>query len=353
MRNKIGFGVIGCGAIAPWHAGSILNVPDAELVAVCDIVRERAEALSEGHGSPRVYTDYREMLADPQVDAVCICAPSGMHAEMGIEAAKAGKHILTEKPIDITLPKIDEFIQTAHNCNVKLGVIFQRRTSSLWRMIREVVASGILGKLILGDVYMKYYRGQEYYDSSDWRGTWALDGGGALMNQGVHCVDLMRWIMGPVDTVFAHADHLVRKIEVEDTAVAAVKFKNGAFGVIEAATSVYPGMDHRLEFHGEKGTIAVHGETITKWDLPEGAPDLSGASGSESGVDIKVGTARSSPTPVAMAGHKTLIADLVSSIKEDRDPLVTGEEARKSIEIILGIYRSAGTQQPVGFPLVV
>ena len=353
MKDKVGFGVIGCGSIAPWHAGSILNVPDAELVAVCDIIEDRANALAAGHGSPKVFIDYKQMLADPGIDAVCICTPSGMHAEIGIEAAKAGKHILTEKPIDIVLSKIDDLIRTARERNVKLGTIFQRRTSRVWQTVREVVASGALGKMVLGDAYIKYFRDQEYYDSGGWRGTWALDGGGALMNQGVHCIDLLQWIMGPVDSLFAHADHLVRKIEVEDTAVAAVKWANGAFGVIEGTTSVCPAMGHRMEFHGEKGTIAIQGETVIKWDVPGEAPDLLGTTGKKEGVDINVGTARSSPTGMAIEGHTILVADLVEAIEEGRDPMITGEEARKSVEIILGIYKSARTGQAVRFPLPV
>jgi len=351
MKETIGFGIVGCGVISPWHAGSILKVSDAKLVAVCDIIKDKAETLAANHGSPKVYMDYEQMLRDPEVDAVCVCTPSGMHADMGILAAKAGKHILTEKPIDIRLPKIDELIRTARECGVKLAVIFQRRTSSLWQTIARIVASGALGKMVLGDAYLKYFRSQEYYDSGDWRGTWALDGGGALMNQGVHCVDLLQWVMGPVESVFAHADHLVRHIEVEDTAVAALKFRNGAFGVIEGTTSVCPGMNHRLEFHGEKGTIAVDGETVVHWDMPDDTPDITGDTGTKAGVDIKLGSAASSPTSIAMEGHRILIADLVAAIKEDRDPLITGEEARKSVEMILGIYESARTGRPVRFPL--
>ncbi len=351
MKDFVGFGIIGCGAIAPWHAKSILAIENAKLLSVCDIVQSKAEKLAEEYGAPKAVTDYREMLEDPHIDAVCICTPSGTHADIGIDAANAGKHILTEKPIDITLPKIDEFISAAEKCGVKLGVIFQRRTSCFWQQIREVVQSGVLGKMILGDAYLKYYRSQDYYDSAEWRGTWALDGGGALMNQGVHCVDLLQWIMGPVDTVFAYADHLARDIEVEDTAVAAVKFKNGAFGVIEGTTSVYPGMDHRLEFHGKKGTIAIQGESIAHWNVPDEVSDLGNSFSTKAGVDIKKGTACSAPTESAIEGHRLLIKDLIEAILEDRKPLVTGQEARKSIEIVLAIYESAKTGRAVSLPL--
>ena len=348
MADDVRFGIIGCGVIAPWHAISISRVEGARLVAVCDCIREKAEKLAADWGKPKVYVGYHDLLADPDVDAVCICTPSGMHADMGVDAAQAGKHVLAEKPIDIDLARIDRMIAACRQAEVKLAVIFQRRTSPVWNKVREAVHSGRLGRMVLGDAYLKYYRSQEYYDSGDWRGTWALDGGGALMNQGVHCVDVLQWIMGPVEHVFAYADHLVRRIEVEDTAVAALRFASGAFGVIEGTTSVSPGMDHRLEFHGEHGTIRVDGEKIVAWDVPGDEPAKEQGTG---GVDIKIGTAASDPTAIGTEGHQAQVEDLVRSIRGDRDPLVTGEEARKAVEVILAIYRSARTGSAVALPL--
>ena len=348
--DKVRFAIIGCGVISPWHATAIAGVDEAELVACCDIIENRAAKLSKDFGNPKVYTDYHEVLASDQVDAVCVCTPSGLHGVVTVDAAKAGKHVMCEKPVEITLPKIDEMLKACRDANVKLGVIFQRRTSSMWEGIKEAVDAGRLGKMVLGDAYLKYYRSQEYYDSGDWRGTWELDGGGALMNQGVHMIDLLRWIMGPVDTVYAHADHLVRNIDVEDTACALLKFANGAFGVLQGTTSVYPGMDHRLEFHGESGTILVDGETITKWEVAGDENRIADENGN-GGVDVKIGTAASEPTAIATEGHTTQIRDLCLAIKEDRDPMVSGEEARKSIEVILAIYESARTGMPVRMPI--
>jgi len=346
--RDIRFGIIGCGMISPWHAASITSANGAKLVAVCDIVREKAEKLAAEYGEPKVYVDYRELLADPQVDAVCICTPSGMHSDMAIDAARAGKHIMCEKPIDISLPKIDAMIAECRRIGVKLGCIFQRRTSPVWNKIKDAIAAGKLGRMVLGDAYMKYYRSQEYYDSGEWRGTWALDGGGALMNQGVHCVDMLRWIMGPIESVYAYTDHLVRNIETEDTAVAVLKFRNGAFGVLEGTTSVCPGMDHRLEFHGEFGSIRVDGEKIVEWSVP-GEENV--AEGSTSDIDIKIGTAASDPTTIGMEGHKALIQDFADAIREDREPLITGEEARKAVEVVLAVYESSRTGQPTKLPL--
>lgn len=340
--DKIRFGIVGCGVIAPWHARAIHNIDEAELVACCDIIPERAQKLAADFGAARTYIDHRELLAADDIDAVCVCTPSGLHGLVTIDAAAAGKHVMCEKPVEITLPKIDAMIKACREANVKLGVIFQRRTSALWQRVKAAVDSGCLGKIVLGDAYLKYFRSQEYYDSGDWRGTWELDGGGALMNQGVHIVDILRWVMGPVESIFAHADHLARNIEVEDTACAVLKYANGAFGVLEGTTSVI-GMDHRLEIHGDKGTIVIEGENVVKWNVPDACCQGAAAPAQ----DVKIGTAAADPKAIATEGHQVLIHDLCRAIKEDRDPLVTGEEARNSVEVILGVYESARTGKAV------
>lgn len=343
------FGIIGCGVIAPWHAKAIATLDEAELIGVCDCVPEKAEKMASEYGA-KAYLDYHELLANPDIQAVSICTPSGMHADMAIDAARAGKHVLSEKPIDITLPKIDQMISECHKAGIKLEIIFQRRTSALYKKVKETVSRGALGKLLLGDIYLKYRRGQEYYDSGEWRGTWALDGGGCLMNQGVHMVDILQWVMGPVESVYALTDHMVRKIEVEDTAVATVKFANGAFGVIEGTTSLCKGQNHRMELHGEKGTILIDGETVVKWDVPGEEGQAIGESGN-GGLDIKLGTAASKPNAKLIEGHQAQVLDLIEAVREDRDPMVSGEEARKAVELILGIYESSRTGMPVKFPL--
>ncbi len=350
MNELVNFGVIGCGNIGPWHAGAIDAAPDARLVAVCDIVEEKAKALAEKHGVEYA-TDYHELLARKDIHAVCICTPSGMHASMVVDAARAGKHVMCEKPLDIHLEAIDVAVAACRQAKVKLGAIFQRRAEAVWQKVRAAVAAGKLGKMVLGDAYLKYFRSQEYYDSAGWRGTWQWDGGGALMNQGVHCVDLLQWIMGPVTTVFARADHLVRNIEVEDTAVAALTFASGAFGVLEGTTSVV-GMNHRLEFHGEQGSIAVDGEDLVKWVVP--GEELEQA---RAGLTIERDGAAGAPAaacdPMAISarGHMLQIADLAQAIKHDRAPIVGGEDARDAVEIILGVYKSARTGLPVTLPL--
>jgi UDP-N-acetyl-2-amino-2-deoxyglucuronate dehydrogenase len=348
LSSDIRFGIIGCGVIAPWHVGAIKSARGARLVAVCDCIEDKACGLASHDDGVKVYQDYHELLSDPEIDAVCICTPSGMHAQMAIDAARAGKHVLSEKPMDVTLASMDAMISECRKSGVKLAIIFQRRTSPVWHKIRDAVAVGKLGKMVLGDAYLKYHRGQEYYDSGEWRGTRALDGGGVLMNQGVHLIDMLLWVMGPVASVFAYADHLVRNIEVEDTAVAALRFQSGALGLIEGTTVANPPMEHRLEFHGELGAIRVEGETIVEWSIP--GDDVVSETGS-GGVDIKLGTAGSKPTDDAIAGHRAQIEDLCAAIHEDRDPMVTGEEARKAVELILAIYESARTGAAVTMPL--
>lgn len=358
MSDSIGYGIVGCGVIAPWHAEPLRDqVRGARLVACCDEVPERAQAFAEKYGIPRAYTRYEELLADPEVDAVSVCTPSGLHGDMVIAAAEAGKHALTEKPIDISLAKIDAMLAATRRRGTTLAVIFQRRTSPLWQRVRETVQAGKLGRMLLGDAYLKYYRSPEYYASGAWRGTWALDGGGALMNQGVHLVDQLQWIMGPVETVFGFADHLARDIEVEDTTVSALRYRSGAFGTLQGTTSVigsaewerdaagavtvrkWGGMDHRLEFHGDRGTIMVDGERIVRWVVPgEPEPDFS---------DAGMGSAGSDPRAIGMRGHAIQIQDFVDAIREGRRPLVTGEDARAAVEIILAVYESARRGQPV------
>ncbi|MGQ9732184.1 MAG: Gfo/Idh/MocA family protein [Candidatus Zipacnadales bacterium] len=344
--DTIGFGIIGCGMIAPFHAKSVLAAEGAELVACCDIVEEKAKAFAQEYGIKYVYRDLEDMLRQDDVQAVCICTPSGLHAQHGIAAAQAGKHIMCEKPLDVTLEAIDALIRTAEECKVKLGGIFQRRTYPVSHLVRDAVRTGKIGKVVLGDCYQKLYRSHEYYASGDWRATWELDGGGALMNQGVHGIDLLCWIMGRVKRVCAFTRHLVRNIPVEDTAVAIVEYETGALGVIEGTTSVTPGEHTRFEFNGDDGTIILEESKILKWHCGEERepPEIKEVDTGGGGV--------ADPTAIGAGGHMVLIQDLVNAIKEDREPMIPGREARRAVELILAIYaseRSGGC--PVELPL--
>ena len=340
--NKIGFGIIGCGVIAPFHIQGIKEVAQAELIAVCDEKKEKAEKLGK-ENNVDYYTDYQEMLKRPDINVVCICTPSSLHPPQAIAVAEAGKHVITEKPMAITLDGADKMINACRKNNVKLGVIFQRRVSDVFRKVKEGLDNGEIGKLILGDAYIKYYRSQAYYDSAGWRGTWKFDGGGALMNQCIHLIDLLSWFMGPVDTIYGYAATLARKIEVEDTSVAVLKFKNGALGVIEGTTSVFPpSVPHRIELHGQKGSILIEGEDLKMWVVED----------SEGKERDRLDELKKLLKPFDFSkGHFAQIKDMVDAIKEDREPIVNGEEGRKSLEIILAIYKSSRTGKSVKLPL--
>jgi predicted dehydrogenase len=312
----------------------------ADLAAVCDIDVEKGRAFAQRYGGVAAYEDYHQMLSDADLDAVSICTPSGLHSEMTVAAAQAGVHVLCEKPMAITVPQMDAMMRAAEEAGTKLEIIFQRRTYPTTQIVREAVQSGALGQLTLADAYLKYYRSPAYYVSADWRATWALDGGGALMNQGVHGIDVLVWIMGDVESVYAKAQAKVRAIEVEDTAVALVTFRNGAYGVIEGTTSSNPGEPTTFHFHGEKGTIVLNDKGIQKWAVAKDKSVVA-ENDPEKCVGRSALSATSDPTSIGRAGHQAQVDDLCMAIAEDREPMITAASARKSVELILAIYASA------------
>jgi UDP-N-acetyl-2-amino-2-deoxyglucuronate dehydrogenase len=339
MGKRYGFGIVGCGAISKAHIESIKALPNAQIVGVVDKVLERAKAVGEKEGCA-YYDDPNELFARADLDIVCICTPSGLHAEPAIAAANAGKHLIVEKPLEITLKRIDDIIEACERNNVKLTTILPCRFKDSNRFLHKKLQEGRFGKLILGDTYVKWYRSPEYYASGGWRGTWAMDGGGALMNQSIHQIDLLQWMMGDVSSVFAHSETLLHDIETEDTAVALLKFKNGAVGVIEGATSIYPGLPKRLEIHGSNGTAIIEDDNLTRWEMKDLTED------EKAEVEQLLYTGKSSatysdPMGFSFEGHRKQIKDMVDALDEDREPFVDSYEGRKSVEIITAIYRSA------------
>ncbi|MGC9064872.1 MAG: Gfo/Idh/MocA family protein, partial [bacterium] len=323
--DKVRFGIVGCGVIGPTHAEAIGNIDIAELKAVCDIVPEKAKTLGEKYGVDW-YTDYEEMLARQDIDVVSICVPSGLHSDLGVKAAKAGKHVLVEKPIDITLEKADTLIETCKKTGVKLSVISQHRFDKGIKELKSAIDSGRIGRLVMADAYVKWWRPQEYYDSAGWRGTWTLDGGGALMNQSVHFVDQLLYLAGPVKEVTAYCGTLAHKIEVEDVAIAIIKYKNGALGVIQGSTACYPGFKERLEFHGTNGSIIVEGPFVRDWMIM----------GEEKKESITQGaTGASDPKAIFILGHTAQIRDMAEAVLYNRTPSITGEDGRRAIQFIL------------------
>lgn len=342
--STVGFGVIGCGVVADYHIGGILNTKGAKLVAVSDVVEARAKDAAQKRGVAW-YTDHREMLKNPDIQVVCITTPSGIRIPIATDAAAAGKHIIIEKPIDITLENADRIIAAAKKANVNLMCIFQLRYGEAVQKVKQAIEAGKIGKIVLGDAYIKWYRPQSYYDSASWRGTWKMEGGGALMTQGIHTVDLLQWIMGPVKRVSARMGTLVHKVEVEDTAIALLEYESGAFGVVEATTASLPGMPAKLEFSGSKGTIAVEADRISVWDI-EGEASIATAAG---GTDVA--KAASDSKTFGTAGHAAQIAEMVRIVRQGGKPQIDGPEGRKAVELILAIYQSARTGKPVDLPL--
>jgi predicted dehydrogenase len=291
------------------------------------------------------------MLAHPGVDIVCVCTPSGAHRDPAVKSARAGKHVVVEKPLEITLARCDAIIEACESAGVRLCTIFPSRFTSANVRLKEAVTGGRFGRLTLGDTYVKWWRTQEYYDSGGWRGTWNLDGGGALMNQAIHNVDLLYWLMGDVESIVAQTATLAHhRIEVEDTAVASLRFKNGALGVIEAATSAYPGLLKRTEIQGDRGSARVEQDDITLWEFQEKVPsdnEIFAAMAGQTG--FKAGA--SDPRGITHVGHRDQLIDFVEAIDKGRDPLVDGKEGRKSVEIIRAIYRASESGQAVKLPL--
>jgi UDP-N-acetyl-2-amino-2-deoxyglucuronate dehydrogenase len=339
VSDKLRFGIIGCGVIGPTHAQALKELNDvAELVAVADVIPERAQKLASAHGAT-AYTDFREMLARPDIDVVDVCTPSGLHGAHAMEVLKAGKHVIIEKPVDISLEVIDRLLEVQKASGKKAAVISQHRFSPDVVKLKKAVDSGKLGRLTMGNSYTHWWRSQEYYNSGDWRGTWALDGGGALMNQSIHYIDLIQWIMGDVESISAFTDTLCHDIEVEDTATGNIRFKNGALGVIQGCTSANPGLYQKLEVYGDKGCVSITYSSIDKWVIPGESAETSEESQTANGA--------ADPRAIGIGGHTAQIYDMIKAIREDRDPLVTIPEGRKGVSIILGIYESARTGQIV------
>jgi len=333
-----GFGIVGTGVIGAIHADAIAMVPDARLAAVTDVAVSAAAAFAAARGCA-AEPDLDALLARPDVDVVSVCVPSGLHAEVGIRAARAGKHLAVEKPIDVTLDAADRLIEAARAAGVALTVISQHRFDPGLIEAKTLIDEGALGRLVLGEASTKWYRTQAYYDSAAWRGTHAMDGG-SLMNQGIHYVDLLRWCMGPVREVTALCATQTHQIEVEDTSLAALRFTSGALGTIVASTSVFPGFAQRLEITGTGGTVTIEDGAIVRRAFGSGADEPGGPPGGAA-------AAGSDPAAVDVASHAAQLADLLTAIGARRDPAVTGEDGRAALEIVRAVYESARDGRPV------
>jgi len=345
-----GFGVVGCGMIAHFHARAVADIRGAKLVAGFDTVPAAADKLAAATGC-KPYYKLDDMLADPAVDVVTIGTPSGAHMEPAVAAARAGKHVIVEKPLEITLRRCDRIIRECEKADVVLSAIFPSRFHQSSIEIKRAIDAGRFGRLTVGDAIVKWYRTQAYYDSGDWRGTWQLDGGGALMNQAIHSVDLLTWLMGPVVEIRAQTGLLAhQRIAVEDVAMATLRFANGAMGIIEASTAIYPGYLKRIEIHGSGGSAIMEEEDLIKWDFAKKAP-RDAAIHRKMSQQISGGGGAADPAAIGHHGHTRQFQDILKAIRKGTRPAIDGIEGRRSVEIILAIYKAAETGRAVKLPL--
>lgn len=344
------FGVIGLGVNGKKHLGLLNEIEDAQLTAVCDLIDERHREASRKYGVPG-YRDYHQLLDRDDIDIVNICTPSGLHGDMAIAAANRGKHAIVEKPMDVTLEKADAMIRAFKEAGRKLCVISQHRFDPATVQLKAAIDRGELGNLLLAEVSCNWYRSQAYYDEADWRGTWALDGGGALMNQSIHTIDVFQYLAGPVASVYSQTGQLNHVgIEVEDTAIAIWKLVGGGMASVVGTTVAYPGLPTQIALYGTKATAVLTGKTLTHWYVrPEGEAGLRARDkravnqARETSVEED---GASDPAQFTVKAHRLEIEDMIAAVREGRDPQVTGEEGRKPLALILGMYESARTGRP-------
>ncbi len=353
------FALVGCGAIAPTQAKALQELPgQALLTHCCDLDAARAATFAAKHGL--AVASWSAILADPAIDAVTLCTPSGAHGELAAQALRAGKHVVVEKPMEVTVAACDALLAAQRASGRRLAVISQHRFDPDARVVRELLAEKALGRLIAADIRIPWYRTQEYYDSGDWRGTWALDGGGCLMNQGIHTVDLMLWLLGPVREVYARvATAAHERIEVEDIACATLTFANGALGTLFASTACYPGFLARLALYGTEGSAILEGDELQTLAI-RGRETVRGAAGSAHAHQVATGGTRSAvhhaeagqtaaERPVWKWGdaHRAQFAEFVQAVRENREPLVNGDSGRAAVALIHAVYESARSGAPV------
>lgn len=336
--KKYGFGIIGCGVISNWHASVIAEIENAELIGVYDQCQDRLMEFCNKY-SCRAFDTLEDLLANKEIDVVCVCTPSGVHAPLVIAAANAGKNIVVEKPMAITKEQLAGIVEAVERSHVQLTSIAQRRFSEGVQKVKRAIDNGELGRLLVGDVYMKYYRSPEYYASAGWRGTWEMDGGGALMNQGIHGIDTLQYLMGPIKSVSAVCKTLDRDIEVEDAAVSAVEYENGAIGTITGFTCVTPGYPCRIEISGTKGTIAMVDDRIVRWDV-DGKEITESTDKSESNTF-------KDPTAFSLEGHRKQFEDFLEALDKEKTPLINVYEGKRPVDVILSIYESSATGKKV------
>jgi UDP-N-acetyl-2-amino-2-deoxyglucuronate dehydrogenase len=330
-------GILGGGNISTTHARAAAAAGCA-VAAVCGTNAEKTAAIAREHGATP-YDDVDRFFRQRPMDLVAIGSPSGLHALHIALAARHGLHVLVEKPVDISVARVDQAIADAHTAGVRLGVFFQDRLKPDLLRVRQLIREGRIGRPILASARVKWYRAPEYYAASKWRGTWALDGGGALMNQGIHTVDMLLWLLGPIVSVSARTAAALHTIEVEDTVVATLEFAGGALATLEATTAAYPGYPRRLEITGTEGTLIVDGDQLVSADLRRPLGELHQTAASAN-------LSQSSPVVGDVGPHRRVFEDFIEAIRSNREPACSGEEGRRSVAVVEAIYESARSGKP-------
>jgi UDP-N-acetyl-2-amino-2-deoxyglucuronate dehydrogenase len=341
--QSLGFGFIGAGAIANFHARAVAAARGGRLVGVASRTKAGAEKFAAEHGMGYATDDVDALLKQPGVDAICITTPSALHLQPALAAVRAGKHLMIEKPLDATVEGTDHILHEAEKHGVRVGSIFQARFGDAARQLKAAIDAGRFGRMVLASCYVKWNRTTEYY--TGWKGRLAEDGGGAVINQAIHGIDLLQWFAGMPVEVFAWSTQRVHQIESEDTAVAALKFGSGALGTIEASTALWPGFSRRIEICGEHGSVVMEDDDITRWEFREARPEDERIRATrESGT---MGSGAAAPMAIKFEGHLRQIQDFIDGIRERRPFFIEGVEARKAVALVRAVYDSAASGQPI------
>jgi len=345
MSKTYGVGLIGCGSISSVHFEALKQVSNAKLIATCDIIEERARQNAEKYGAEAFYTDLNHLLAREDIDFVHVTTPSSHHHVASIAASRAGKHSFVTKPMDVTLENIDAMIEAAQQAGVVLAAVHQFRTYGSYCALRQAIEEGRLGTIYYGNAFVPWWREQSYY-TDHWQGTWEWDGGGALMNQSVHWVDLLLWMMGEVECVGGYAATMAHDMETEDIGTAAIQFRSGAQGVLQGTTLTYKGLPTKLSVHGSRGNVIIEADKITHWDV-EGEASLAEESvmAETSAADPRAGLGD------AVGAHALQIEPFIAAIEGKGETTVPPQEARRAVEFNLAVYRSQQSGQKVTLPL--
>lgn len=342
--SPLGFGIVGLGMISHFHAQAIADVRGAKLVGIVSRDAAKAAEFAEKHRVPFRTSNRDELLARPDVHVVCVTTPSGAHLEPALAAIRAGKHVVIEKPIEITTQRADELLDAATKAGVRVAPIFQARFGDGARTVKRALEAGRFGRLVLASAYVKWHRAASYY--TGWKGTAQLDGGGALINQAIHAVDQLQWFAGMPAEVAAFKTRRVHTgIESEDTVAAVLRFANGALGAIEASTALWPGWSRRIELCGEHGSVVLEDDRLARWEFREAGPEDEkiGAANQANAL----GSGASNPSAISTEGHRRQLQDLVDALREGRAPALDGREGRKAVALVRAIYESAESGRPV------